>query len=97
MASSIDLPDPTVGTDVDGNAFFGVIEREQGLNNVRELEDRAGAAFGVEPGMGGLSMHRDGKAPYAFAFCLDVALRTHRRFEDKCPFGTARQHADVRR
>ena len=64
---------------------------------MRQFEDRARTALGIEAGMGRFSIHGNGKAPDALAFSLDVAFCTHRRFEHEGSFGTACQHADIGR
>ena len=80
---------------VDGDATVRIVEREQALDNVGQLEDRAGSALRIEPGVRGLAEHRDREATNALAAGFYLAEFTHRRLEYKRSFRTACQHADV--
>ena len=62
------------GADVDGDPAVGIVEREEALDLVRELEDRAHALAGADAGMGGppftASVNRPAPLRSVFSFPL---------------------------
>ncbi len=80
--------------DVDGDAVRGIVEREQLLDLVGELEDRAGSLLEARPRMRGTPVHGDLETADTFTCDLQPAFRAFATFEDEGAFGSACQRSD---
>ncbi len=82
------------GAHIHRHATLGIVEREQTLDHMGQLEDGAGAALGVEPGMGRLALDGDGETGDPLARGLEPAGRTQRGFQYEDANDPSRQPLD---